>query len=53
MDFFTRTDPYTYTCLQVGAGVALEETNEISGEVLVRKVEVELGDAVVQTVANS
>ena len=39
--------------LQVGAGVALEETNEISGEVLVGKVEVELWDAVVQTVANS
>ena len=39
--------------LQVGAGVALEETNEISGEVLVGKVEVELRDAVVQTVAYS
>ena len=39
--------------LQVRAGVALEETNEISGEVLVGKVEVELRDAVVQTVANS
>ena len=39
--------------LQVGAWVALEETNEISGEVLVGEVEVELGDAVVQTVADS
>ena len=39
--------------LQVGARIGFEKANEIIGEVLVGEVEVELGDAVVQTVADS